>query len=81
MLPFDLIALAIAAGCLYWFRQTSEDIYSILAAMTGLVSLVVGFALAPWPVQVAIVLALWLLERLWVEPKRRRGSLYEKFWG
>ncbi|MBP0000696.1 MAG: hypothetical protein J7641_17145 [Cyanobacteria bacterium SID2] len=75
MIPVYVIALAIAGSSFLWFRQTSEDIYSILAAGTALFSLVLGFASAPWPVQVGIVLALTVLERLYIEQQRRRGLL------
>lgn len=76
MLPVYVIALTIAGSSIWWFRQTSEDIYSVLAAGTGLLSLVLGFAFAPWPVQIGIVGSLWLFERVFLEPKRRRDALY-----
>ncbi|MGC9502543.1 hypothetical protein [Baaleninema sp.] len=76
MVPVYVVALAIAGSSIWWFRQTSEDIYCILAGGTALISLILGFAAAPWPVQVGIVTALMLLERFYIEQQRRRDALW-----
>lgn len=76
MVPVYIVALAIAGSAVLWFRQTSEDIYSVLAAGIALLSLVLGFAFAPWQVQVGIVAALWILERVFIERKRPRDAIY-----
>ena len=70
MIPIYPIALAIAAISVWWFQQTSEDIYSVLAAGSAIVSFIIGFAWSPWQVQVAIVLAVLSLEQFYKLARR-----------
>lgn len=68
-----LIALAVALGAILVFFKVSEDMWAVLALATALVFSIWGFALAPWPVQLLLVLIVlgwehlyWLKEQ-WLE--------------
>ncbi|MBE9040348.1 hypothetical protein IQ235_06020 [Oscillatoriales cyanobacterium LEGE 11467] len=65
MIPIYPIALVLTAISIWWFGRTSEDIYSVLAAGSAIVSFIIGFAWSPWQVQVAIVLGVLSLEQFY----------------
>ncbi len=68
MIPTYFIAMAffamtLALGALWVFRQTAEDVYVVLAGGLAVICFIVGFAHAPWAVQVVIGLGLLGLDR------------------
>ncbi|HIK10310.1 MAG TPA: hypothetical protein IGS52_08590 [Oscillatoriaceae cyanobacterium M33_DOE_052] len=73
MFPDYIIILLIAAGSIRFFFQSSEDVASVLAVGVALTSLICGFALAPWPVQLGILLTVLVWERLYLrtQPKTK----------
>jgi uncharacterized membrane protein YdfJ with MMPL/SSD domain len=75
--PVYLIALILAVGATHLFRRTSEDIYSVLAAVTAIVSLIVGFALAPWFVQLGVFAVLMRIDRLYLSSIFKREQQRE----
>lgn len=73
MLPLFFFLLILAFGSLLILLKASHEISRILAAGCGILCLIFGFALAPWPVQFLIVFLLLALERLY--PFRRLGEV------
>lgn len=53
--------------------HSTKDIYKILAGLTAFISFIWGFALAPWPVQVGILLWVLGLEEFYGLHNHRRG--------
>lgn len=59
MVPaYFLLALALASAALWVFRQTSEDVYIVLAVSIVLICFIIGFAHAHWIAQTLIALGL-----------------------
>lgn len=67
MFPGYVIALAIAVGSFWLFWQSAEHwhLSVVVTGATGAMCFLWGFATAPWPVQIAIVLVLLGLERIY----------------
>lgn len=59
---FFIIPIAVAIGCIYIFKNTADEM-AYLAASISVISLVVGLVLAPWQLQLFLVIAL-LLQRI-----------------
>ncbi|MGA1474108.1 MAG: hypothetical protein ACO4AI_02855 [Prochlorothrix sp.] len=62
-LAMVFFAMTLALGALWVFRQTDEDVYVVLAASIAVICFIVGFAHAPWAVQVGIGVGLLCLDR------------------
>ncbi|WP_242072364.1 hypothetical protein [Microcoleus sp. FACHB-68] len=73
MFPIYLIPLAVALGASWVFSKTSEDVYTILCAGTAIICLIWGFALAPWQLQLLLLLILLGIERIYLRNERRLG--------
>jgi DMSO/TMAO reductase YedYZ heme-binding membrane subunit len=67
MFPNFVILLAVALASLWVFWQAAEHrhVPVVLAGLTGAICFIWGFAITPWPVQIAIVLALVGLDRIY----------------
>jgi hypothetical protein len=73
MLPIYFILLACALGSILISLKASHEISRILAIGFAIFCLIFGFALAPWPIQLSIVVALLAWER--IQPFRRLGEV------
>lgn len=73
MLPLYFFLLIMAVGSILISLKASHEISRILAAGCAIFCLILGFALAPWFIQVLIVVLLLALERLY--PLRRLGEV------
>ena len=73
MLPLFLLLLILACGSILISLKASHEISRILASGCAIFSLIFGFALAPWPIQLLIVALLLGVERLY--PFRRLGAV------
>jgi hypothetical protein len=73
MFPIYLIALAMSLGALWVFVKTSQDVYIVLAAAVGIICFIWGFALAPWHLQLLLVVILLALERFYSMKEGRQG--------
>lgn len=71
MLPTYAIALLVTIAAVWWFRQTSEDIYTVLAAAVAAIGFIIGFATAPLLLKISILLLLLLLEKRYLDSERR----------
>jgi hypothetical protein len=58
VIPTQLILLAIVIIAFWIYRQTSEEIPTILAAIAGSVCAIAELILAPWSIQLFVVLVL-----------------------
>jgi len=74
MLPTYAIALLVTIAAVWWFRQTSEDIYSVLAGAVAAIGFIIGFATAPLLIKFGIVLLLLALEKRHLDSQRRRNT-------
>lgn len=54
-----IIPLAVAAGCIYIFKNAVDEI-AYLAISISVFSMLLGLVLAPWPLQLLLVIALLL---------------------
>ncbi|MFZ9737204.1 MAG: hypothetical protein ACO3EZ_04255 [Prochlorotrichaceae cyanobacterium] len=63
MIPTYILALLLVLAAVWVFRQTSEDVYMVLAAGITIVCFVIGYAHAHWVAQVSIALSLFVLDR------------------
>lgn len=73
MFPLFFLLLAGALGSILIFLKASHELSRIIAVCSAIFCLICGFALAPWPVQLLIVLLLLGWERLY--PFRRLGEV------
>ncbi|MBW4496201.1 MAG: hypothetical protein KME26_24630 [Oscillatoria princeps RMCB-10] len=73
MFPIYLIALAMSLGAIWVFFKTSQEVYTVLAAAVGIICFIWGFALAPWHLQLLLVVILLVLERLYAMKEGRQG--------
>lgn len=74
MLPESyLILLTISLGAIWVYSRTSHDIPFTLAALTAVVCFFWGFALAPWIVQLLILVFLMRMEKFYLAKERRIG--------
>lgn len=73
MLPLFFLLLLVASGSILISLKASHEISRILAGGCAIFSLIFGFALAPWPLQLLIVIGLLVLERMY--PFRRVGEI------
>jgi hypothetical protein len=74
MLPSSyviLLTVAFLAVCVY--LRSSHDIPFTLAALTAVVCFFWGFALAPWGIQLLIVVLLTQADKFYVPKERRLG--------
>lgn len=69
MFPNYIIILLIAAGAFRFYFKSSEDVASVLAVGLAITSLICGVALAPWTVQLGILLTFLGWERLYLQHK------------
>jgi hypothetical protein len=69
MFPMYLLPLAFAIGATWVFVKTSEDISAVLAAATALISIIWGFAISPWPLQLLLLVILLGFERLYLKKR------------
>lgn len=60
----DLIVLGIAFSAGWIYLKTSEELHCLLCAITGSICLIVGLVLAPWPVQLGLVMLLLCFDTL-----------------
>lgn len=61
MLPaIPLSLLVVALGSIFWYRQTANDIYKVLAAVTAISCLLWGFAIAHWSIHLLCLILLFL---------------------
>lgn len=60
----DLILLGIAFSAAWIYLQTSEELHCLLCAITGSISLIVGLVLAPWQIQLGLVMLLLCFDKL-----------------
>lgn len=58
MIPTQLVLLAIVIIAFWIYRQTSEEIPTVLAAIAGSVCAISELILAPWLIQLLVVLVL-----------------------
>jgi hypothetical protein len=65
MLSTYITLLTIALASLFVYLRTSEDVPSVLAAFSGVLCFVWGFAVAPWGVQILIMGVLFGVERIY----------------
>jgi hypothetical protein len=66
VIPPLLLALLIASGIALWvFRQTSEDVYFVLAIAMLALGFIVGFAHAHWGLQIVIATSLLVIDRIY----------------
>ena len=65
MLSTYFTLLTIALASIFIYIRTSEDIPSVLAALSAVVCFVWGFAVAPWGVQFLIIGVLFGVERIY----------------
>lgn len=60
-----IILLTLSASSVFIYNHTSEDISFILAILTGFTCLFLGFACAPWLLQLLIVCGVLCFYRLY----------------
>lgn len=60
---FTLLTIALASILVY--LRSSQDVPSVIAALSGVVCFVWGFAVAPWGVQLLIMGLLFGVERFY----------------
>ncbi|NEP30222.1 MULTISPECIES: hypothetical protein [Moorena] len=65
MLPLFLILLVTALGSILISWRVSHEIPRLLGVGSTIVCLIFGFAMAPWPVQVLMLLLILSLERFY----------------
>lgn len=65
MLPIFLILLISAIASLWLSLRASHEVSRVLAIGSAIFCLIFGFAMAPWAIQVLIVLSLLAIERLY----------------
>jgi hypothetical protein len=73
MLPLFFFLILVAFGSILLSLKASHEISRILAGSCAVFCLIFGFALAPWFIQVLIVIGLLVLERIY--PLRRLGEV------
>lgn len=73
MFPIYILPLLIALVAIRMFHQVSEDISTVLSVATAIVGLIVGFALAPWLVQLGMVILVLGVERLYLVKSGRHS--------
>ena len=73
MLPLFFFLVLLAFGSILLSLKASHEISRILAGSCAVFCLIFGFALAPWFIQVVIVIGLLVLERIY--PLRRLGEV------
>ena len=73
MFPISLMLLVTAIGSIFLSLRASHELSRLLAICSALFCSIVGFALAPWPIQLLIFLMILQLDRLY--PFRRRGEV------
>ena len=73
MLPFFFFFVLVAFGSILLSLKASHEISRILAGSCAVFCLILGFALAPWFIQILIVIGLLVLERMY--PFRRLGEV------
>lgn len=56
---FFIIPIAVAVGCMCIFKKTANEMAYLAASVSG-VSLVLGLVLAPWQIQLLLVITLLL---------------------
>lgn len=59
LLPLTLLIIALVS--IWYYQRTANDIYRVLSAMTAVICLIWGFAIAHWSIH---LLSLLLLYRL-----------------
>lgn len=65
MPPFFVVLLLIALASFLLFQRTVQEIYRFLTAVNALICLILGFAFAPWQVQLVVVFLLLCWERFY----------------
>ena len=73
MLPLFFFLVLVAFGSILLSLKASHEISRILAGGCAIFCLILGFALAPWPIQLLIVALLLVVERMY--PFRRLGEV------
>lgn len=73
MLLISLILLIMAIGSIFISMRATHELLRLLAVGSALVCSIVGFAIAPWPIQLLIFLMILQLERLY--PIRRTSEV------
>lgn len=73
MFPLSLLLLITAIGSIFISMRATQELPRLLAVGSALCCSIVGFALAPWPIQLLIFLMILQLERLY--PIRRTSEV------
>jgi hypothetical protein len=73
MFPMSLMLILTAIGSIFISLRASHELPRLLAIGSAIFCSILGFALAPWPIQVLIFLLILQLERLY--PFRRIGEV------
>ncbi len=59
---FIVLTIAFSAACIY--LKTSEELHCLLCAIIGSICSIVGLVMAPWPVQLGLVMLLLCFDKL-----------------
>jgi hypothetical protein len=73
MFPMSLFLLITAIGSIFISIRVSHELARLLAVGSALVCSIVGFTIAPWPIQLLIFLMILQLEKLY--PIRRTSEV------
>jgi hypothetical protein len=65
MLPIFLMLVAVAVGSILIYVRAAHEISRLLAIAAALFCLIFGFAMAPWPIQMAVFGLILSLERVY----------------
>lgn len=72
----SLVLFLVALLTLWVIFHSTKDIYKLLAGLTTVITFIWGFALAPWPLQVIIVLGVLGMEEFYgLRNHRRRAEI------
>lgn len=73
MFPMSLMLLVTAIGSIFISLRASHELPRLLAIGSAIFCSILGFALAPWPIQLLIFLIILQLDKLY--PWRRTGEV------
>lgn len=75
MSPISLMLLVTAIGSIFISLRVSDELPRLLAIGSAIFCSILGFALAPWPIQLLIFLMILQLERLYPLPRKSEVTL------
>lgn len=73
MFPMSVMLILTAIGSIFISLRASHELPRLLAIGSAIFCSILGFALAPWPIQLLIFLLILQIERLY--PFRRTGEV------